>query len=537
MMTKVPDMKSIASALTKVPYVASAVDLLRSSAGVDSEAAFHSNDKFRALCEAVIFDVAAKRPFFEVISRIEPSKILNVIKELNITISKRFTYKEFYALLMSFSTWERRTILESLPLTSKGFNCILSSLESDDYDSFSEAINDCDSTDWLDWLVTLQYIRYGCLNSNKNSPIKNHWLSGLGFDGYFRNASGEDVNVFLEREQLKWSGKLPEPLSKRPRVGMSQDYIPARESDSSESMANYSSQFGLLYDLWDATYFKQWTEYDDALENAVVTVDLIFKNEFDHNHRTIPLEEHDRTDWENYLDDLEWIAVDDIVPLRRYISITSAAMVEIFNIVKTVLPEEVYSAICCILRSNPYTAKAEKIRAKIAADRIQNEALADSKYIIPIREFFNQQLTIVADKKDWIYDYVPQMSKLLEDHPGALAQRTIPMLLYGVAKPSDIRKEPDNEGLRLNTIIIHWKDSTLRFDDAYKLFVECIETYTNISNWSQMTESSDDQTKILSELRKYSKSEPWISEWIEVVWSDKAQHRFNKPIPKTRDTE
>lgn len=212
-------------------------------------------------------------------------------------------------------------------------------------------------------------------------------------------------------------------------------------------------------------------------------------------------------------------------------------MVEIFSIVKILLPKDVSSAISFMLRSNPYTAKADKIRTRIAANRLHDEVKADSKYIIPIREFINQQLTIVADKKGWIYNYVPLMAKLLEDHPGALAQRTIPMLMYGVAKPSDIRKEPVNEGLRLNTDVIRWKDSTLKFPEVYKLFVETIETYMNISNWSQITGSADDQTKILSELRKYGESVPWISEWIEVIWSDKAKNRFKNPISKTREIE
>ena len=55
-MTKVPDITSVAAVLMNVPYAASAVDLLKASAGIGSDMEFQSNDKLRAICEAVVFD-------------------------------------------------------------------------------------------------------------------------------------------------------------------------------------------------------------------------------------------------------------------------------------------------------------------------------------------------------------------------------------------------------------------------------------------------------------------------------------------------
>lgn len=300
-MTKVPDITSIAAVLKNVPYAASAVDLLKASAGIDPDAEFHGNDKFRALCEAVVFDEVSKRPFFEVIGNLHPSEILYEIRNHNITLPKRLTYNELYILLRSFRGSERRNLLERLPITAKAFNEILTSLESDDFYSFSDAINNCDSTEWLEWLTVLQYIRYGSLKSKPYRSLRNTWLSGLGFRDYFRDSSDPAVKAFLDRERMKWSGAYTEQKIRR-RSGETLSIAHIQKA-----MESYSTLFCSSCDLWEASYSRQWIESDTILENATLTAHAIFKNEFDNNHRNLSLSEDERSDWPDYLESLECI--------------------------------------------------------------------------------------------------------------------------------------------------------------------------------------------------------------------------------------
>ena len=102
---------------------------------------------------------------------------------------------------------------------------------------------------------------------------------------------------------------------------------------------------------------------EEVLKRAKIIADAIFKHEFVHNNRVISQPEHDRTEWESYLEDLDYFDT-NIVQLNAYVSTSASAMVEIFDLIKTLLPYEISSAIDFMLNNNPYTVRAMEIKSE-----------------------------------------------------------------------------------------------------------------------------------------------------------------------------
>lgn len=518
------------------------------SAGIDADAKLEADSKFSALCEAVVFDTIAKKPFFEVIKNIKPCEILKAIKELDITLPRKFTYNEYYSLLLSFSKTERRDIIECFSLQIKEFNNILTALETEDFDSFSNALNECESTEWLGWLVTLQYICYGTLKLDFPYHCKNLWLSGLGFETYFRNMTGSAATDFLKQEQSKWSGILQEPTERRRMRAVKNINSDFQEiMNLEEAMKGYSSLFTSLSDLWNSSYYKNWTDYKEIHENAVLTADVIFKDEFYHNNRAVPKTENEHTDWADYLNDLDWIAVNDVEPLRCYVSASAAAMVEIFHIVRTLFPKEIYSALRFILQSNPYTAKAIKIKADNIADTapIKASSIAVTSELIKevgcndnpeylntencVRRFIDENFDFAEDKKKYFMDtYQRSLVEFILSIKNSKAFYSLVYLIYPIKKlPGKGAYNHIEKGKHLERGI-YWKNEPNDSDGVCERLIYHIpylELYRNVGKDTKSPAKCIN--KLVEEVRNGNR---WIKSFIEDYWSNDPMTDFKEKL-------
>lgn len=548
-MTNQQSIKPIIDELSNVLYVNSAIKLMKMSAGIDADNTLENNRNFSALCEAVVFDNIAKKPFFEIIKCLRPSDILKGFKTHSIIFPKKFTYKECYEYLLSFNIVERREIIESLPLSTKEFNSILNALDSENLNEFNNALNNCESTEWLGWVVVLQYVSSGTLKPKFSRYRKNLWLSGLGFEKYFRNANGSNADEFLDNEQMRWSGILHNPSRKRVRKTFLSDSV--AEVDIQNAMGNYTGLFCSLYNLWDASGNISWTNYEEVLKRAKIIADAIFKHEFVHNNRVISQPEHDRMEWESYLEDLDYFDT-NIVQLSAYVSTSASAMVEIFDLIKTLLPYEISSAIDFMLNNNPYTVRAMEIKSEkemgcIADMCISHENADASSSLTSIphvkdasvviiekcfNEFLNEDFNISeTERKHFVADY---QSRFVEFIASIKTSQSFFALVYLFYPVKMLQGKGNSDHVSVGEHLgrgIRWKNEPI---DSERACDRILSYFPDLKKWIRIGESTKTPSKCVNCLvKEVRKGNSWIESFIQDYWPNDPMTDFNEKLKKT----